>query len=325
MDLVEATEIEIRDTKKEAGIAAINIMRALFSSYDKSVEGAVKGGVDIIISGAGLPNTLPSLVEKYAGIDHKINLIPIISTAQAFELICQKWEKQNYTPDAVVLEGPKAGGHLGFNYKKVKKSGDKFLENYDLFKLLTEIGIDDKKNKYGSILDVAEKYGSKEYGPIPIIVAGGIYTHDDIVYALSQPGVVAVQIGTRFAATYESGASDEFKQALVDVKQDEIVIANKNWGSPCGLPFRYIKNSPLAQQEHKNNSFCICSTLLGGAGIKKEYIVDDDVCPERYALRGGPCPGKGCASSKGLFTCGTEAYRIYKIVSVEELVNELIG
>ncbi len=323
MDLVEATEIEIRDTKEEAGIAAINIMCALMSSYEDSVYGAIRGGVDIIASGAGMPTSLPSLADKYAGKGHNINLIPIISSARALKLICRRWDKQGYRPDAVVIEGPKAGGHLGFNYGQVNKSGDKFLEDYDLFKLLTQPGIDDVKNEHGSIFDVAEKYPN-DFGPIPIIVAGGIYTHDDIVYALSQPGVVAVQIGTRFAATYESGASDQFKQALIDVKQDEIVIANKNWGSPCGLPFRYIKNSPLAKQEHKNDSFCICTTLLGCAGIKKEYS-DEVACPEAYARRGKPCPGRGCASNKDLYTCGTEAYRVKKIISVGDLTDELIG
>lgn len=318
MGLVEATETEIRNTKAKAGIAAINIMVALVSSYERSVEGAVRGGVDMIISGAGLPMNLPSLVEKYAGKGHEVNLVPIVSSARALEIICKRWDRQGYRPDAVVLEGPKAGGHLGFNYQQVQKSGCNFLADYDLFKVLLP-----------PVLDAAKKYPN-DFGSLPVIVAGGIYTHDDIVYAISQ-GASAVQMATRFAATFESGASAAFKQALIDVKQHEIVIAGEDWGSSCGLPFRYMTISPLRQerdrlhpeQQRKQSCFCICTTLLGCAGIKKEY--GGMACPEAYARRDEQCHGAGCASSKDLYTCGTEAHRIKKLMPVEELITELVG
>lgn len=317
MDLVEATAVEIADTKRDAGVAAINIMCALFSSYNKSVEGAIKGGVDVIISGAGLPTSLPSIVEKITGTkDHKINLVPIVSSDRALEIICKKWSAQGYRPDAVILEGPKAGGHLGWNYNQVKDAGENFLKDYDLFEKL-----------FGPVMDVAAKYPN-DFGPIPVIVAGGIYTHEDIVYALKK-GAAGVQMGTRFAATNESGGSPIFKNALVNAKKEDIVIATEDWGSPCKLPFRYIKTSPLAQKERKGNSFCICTTLMKAAGIDNSDKLGAQYppkCPEQYVLLPGKvCPANGAVDYTELVTCGSEGYRVNKIVPTKELMEELVG
>ena len=318
MDYVEATAQEIRDTKKDGGVAAINIMVALESHFEKAVEGAVRGGVDMIISGAGLPMHLPTLVEKYAGKkDHSISLVPIVSSARALEIICKKWDKQGYRPDAVVLEGPKAGGHLGWSYKQVLEAGERFFEEYDLFEKLLP-----------PVLDMANKY-QNDSGPIPIITAGGIFTHDDIVDALYQ-GASAVQMGTRFGATKESGGTPVFKQKIVDSTMEDIVLSTAGWGSPCGLPFRYLKTSPLSQKDSKNHFFCICTAVFGGAGIDNTSKLGTKMhptrCPERYVLRGGkPCPAAGTADYTPLVTCGTNGYRVDKILSVDELVNELVG
>lgn len=314
MDFIEATKREVEDTKKRGGVAAINIMCALPIYYEDSVAGAINGGIDIIVSGAGLPKCLPGLVKKYTGTnDHNINLVPIISSARALELICKIWDKQGYRPDAAILEGPKAGGHLGWNYKQITESKD-FLGEYDLFKLLP------------GVLDIANKY-KNDSGPIKIIPAGGIYTNEDIQKALYM-GAAAVQMGTRFAATKESGFSNESKQVILDSKKDDIVIADKLWGSPCGYPFRYIKTSPLAKDRNPGKYFCICSTLLGAAGMDnygKEGFPKG--CPERYVLldKKAICPAIKTASYKPLVTCGTEAYRVDEIKSVKSLMDELIG
>lgn len=318
MSQVEATANEIADTRQSGSIAAINIMYALFSSYEQSIEGAIEGGVDIIISGAGLPMNLPSIVEKFTHTkDHAISLIPIVSSARALELICRRWDRQGYRPDAVVLEGPKAGGHIGWNYSQVKKAGANFLKEYDLFaKLLNPV------------LDVANRY-QNDFGPIPVIVAGGIYTHEDITYALSR-GAAAVQIGTRFAATEESGGSDLFKQAIVDASEEDITLATEDWGSPCKLPFRYLKTSPLAQKQRRGTEFCICTCLLATAGIDntlklgtKEY---PNGCPEKCVLvPGQSCPAAGNADYTQFFTVGTEARRVKKIDPAGELIEELVG
>tara|TARA_Y100000310_G_C20562918_1_gene753954 strand:- start:139 stop:1227 length:1089 start_codon:yes stop_codon:yes gene_type:complete len=311
MDFIEAVAREVYDTKKDGGVAAINIMVALPNYFEQSVQGAVQGGIDMIVSGAGLPLNLPSQVEKYAGKNHDINLVPIISSARAFELMCKKWDKLGYRPDAIVLEGPKAGGHLGWKYGDVSPD---FLEKYDLF-----------NNLLDPVLDVAAKYPN-DFGSIPVIVAGGIYTHEDIVYALSR-GAAGVQMGTRFAATNESGFTPLAKQVIVDSSEEDIVIADTAWGSPCKYPFRYSKLSPAYLTRGIETDFCICSVLNGGAGIDNTSVQGFPAgCPERYVLIGDrPCSGAGHSTYAPLVTMGTEAYRVDKILSVKELCNELKG
>ena len=321
MTPVEAAAREIADTRADAGFAAINIMVAVQETYEASVQGAIEGGVDVIISGAGLPMNLPTLAAKFAGKkDHEVALVPIVSSARALQLICKRWDKQGYRPDAVVLEGPKAGGHLGWNYKQVTASGDAFLSDYDLLDVLLD-----------PVLEVASAYPN-DAGPIPVIVAGGIYDHADIVEALRR-GAAAVKMGTRFAATEESGGTELFKRTIVEATQDDIVVADAVWGSPCGLPFRYIKTSPLAQQRHADSDpcFCICTTLMGGAGV------DDTArlgvrgglaknCPEMLVRPPGKeCPASGNANYTPIVTCGTEAHRVDRVMPTSELVDELLG
>ena len=334
MDLVEATAKEVADTKEAGGVVSINLMVAVFDSYEDSVQGSVEGGIDMIISGAGLPMKLPSIVKRHAGThDHDICLVPIVSSARALKLICTSWGKQGYRPDAVVLEGPRAGGHLGWNYKQVDEAGDRFLEEYDLFDKLL-----------GPVLEVAEAFPN-DVGPIPIIVAGGIYTHQDIVYALEQ-GATAIQMGTRFAATEESGASAEFKRAFVEAREEDIALGDKSWGSPCGLPFRYLTTSPLAQKRREQEKaaegelhceMCICTTLLSTIGIDNTTLTKKRQseggrpvgCPEQYVkptLLGKICAATGKISTDytALFTCGTEVHRVDRIMPVRELMAELI-
>jgi nitronate monooxygenase len=314
MDFIESVSREVYDTKKNCGVAAINIMVALPNYFESAIQGAVEGGVDMIVCGAGLPLNLPSLVGKYAGRDHDISLVPIVSSGRALELICKKWDKLFYRPDGCVLEGPKAGGHLGWRYNDIS---DDFLEKFDLF-----------DNLLDPVLDVADKYPN-DFGSMPVIVAGGIYNNEDIVYALSR-GASGVQMGSRFAATKESGFSDISKQVIVDSSKEDIVIADQSWGSPCGYPFRYSKLSPAYINKGEENNFCICSVLSGGAGIdnssklgRKDFPKG---CPERYVLIGDRvCPGVGHPSYDSLVTMGSEAYRINEVLSVKELCNELKG
>lgn len=316
MSTVDAVAAEISETKQNAGIAAVNIMRALDSTYEDSVHGAIEGKVDMIISGAGFPVELPDLVKKYAGENHDIALVPIVSSALAMKAICRAWKKKGYVPDAVVIEGPKAGGHIGFRYKDIENAGDNFLEEYDLFEKLFE-----------PISMLAEKFGDGT--PIPLIVAGGIYTHESIIYALNS-GAAAVQIGSRFAVTKESSASDEFKRIIIESKKGDFRLGDTDWGSACGYPFRYIAQSPLASEERNNNYICICSALMSGTKYNAEMKLDKKgkplPCPEGYAKYGGkPCPAVGNANPALLVTGGTEAYRITEELSVMELMKELVG
>jgi nitronate monooxygenase len=285
---------------KAGGYAGINIMTALSRDYIDSVKGALDAGADAIISGAGLPLNLPAIQPP-----KDTALIPIVSSARALDIICKKWEKLGYRPDAVVLEGPLAGGHLGFRIDDVE------LESNRLETL------------FPPVKDMALKYGD-----IPVIVAGGIYTHEDIVRFLNM-GAAGVQMGTRFLATEESSAPEAYKQAVVTAKDEDIIVAHRP-GSPCGLPFRVIKQSPMyvsalkrlrkpkcdkgyvllkdadgkyticGAKESNENFFCICNGLLSSAG----YNTDKE---------------------EALYSVGTSASRVDRIMSVKELMRELTG
>ena len=213
----EAVYEEISLAKASGGLSGINIMVAIAGDYQDSVRGAIDAGADAIISGAGLPLTLPAI--RNGG---DTALVPIVSSARALELICRKWERYSYRPDAVVLEGPLAGGHLGFR--------------------IDQLGLE--SNRLENLLPPVKEVSIK-HGGFPVIVAGGIYSHEDIVRFLRM-GADGVQIGTRFLATVESSASDAYKQAVVDAGKDDIVVA-QNPGSPCGLPFVVLRRSPMFQ------------------------------------------------------------------------------
>jgi len=300
MTTYEAVYEEISLAKEKGGVSGINIMVALVQTYEDTVKGAIDAGADVIISGAGLPMNLPMI--KAPG---DTALIPIVSSARALELICKKWERAHYRPDAVVLEGPLAGGHLGFRIEDI------YLESNKLENLLPEV-----------------KETAIRYGNFPVIVAGGIYSYEDIVRFLKM-GADGVQMGTRFLVTEESSATDAYKQAVINAGKEDIIVAQKP-GSPCGLPFMVIKESPMfhngltgkrkprcdkgyvltkdkegnfTQCRAKINdgcNFCICNGLLSSAGYNPE-------------------------AEEPLYTVGANGYRIDRLTTVKELMNELTG
>lgn len=296
----EATYEEVCRAKENGGFAGINIMRALVRDYNDSVKGALDANADAIISGAGLPISLPTIQPP-----KDTALIPIVSSARALDIICKKWEKNGYRPDAVVLEGPLAGGHLGFKMDEID-SDENRLEN-----LLPPVK------------DMAQKYGG-----FPVIVAGGIYTYDDIIRFLKM-GADGVQMGTRFLATEESSATIEYKEAVVYAREDDIIVAYDP-GSPCGMPFRVIKQSPM-----------YVSTLqkLRKPRCDKGYVLLKDkegkfsLCPAKESNEHHFCICNGLLSSAGynadkeepLYTVGTNAHRVDRILSVKDLMAELTG
>ncbi len=245
----EAAYEEVSIAKEAGGQhVGINVMVALARDYEESVKGAVDAGAEVIISGAGLPLGLPLIRPS-----RETALIPIVSSARALEIVCRKWEKAGRRPDAVVLEGPLAGGHLGFKIDELD------LESNRLENLLP------------AVKDTAFKHGD-----FPVIVAGGIYTHADITRFLLM-GADGVQMGTRFLATEESGASYEYKEAVVNAREEDIVVAH-NPGSPCGLPFRVIRQSPMFASSLKR---------LRAPRCDKGYVLQRDTsgkftrCPAR--------------------------------------------
>jgi nitronate monooxygenase len=251
---IDAIREEIRKARaKTVGVLGVNIM-SVITNFSDMVKTSIEEGIDIIFSGAGLPLDLPKYLEE--GI--KTKLVPIVSSARAATIICQKWKQNfNFLPDAFVVEGPKAGGHLGFK----------------------STGLEDENNKLEHILadvlevsrDMKEKYNKE----IPVIAAGGIYSGNDM-FNMLKLGASGVQMGTRFVATEECDASIEFKEAFVKAKEEDIQIVK----SPVGMPGRTIFNNFLkeafqgerkpASCKHncikscnpKTTSYCISEALL---------------------------------------------------------------
>ena len=215
--IYEAVRLEVEAAKARGGFAGINIMVALQRDFVASVRAALDAGADAIVSGAGLPLSLPA-IQPARGTA----LIPIVSSARALDIICRRWERLHSRPDAVVLEGPLAGGHLGFRADQVD------LEENTLERLLPPV-----------------KEVAMAHGDIPVIVAGGVYSHEDIRRFVSL-GADGVQMGTRFLATEESSASPAYKQAVLRARSEDLVVASAP-GSPCGLPFRVLRESPMYQ------------------------------------------------------------------------------
>lgn len=294
----EAVYEEISQAKAKGGVSGINIMVALITTYEDTVKASIDAGADVIISGAGLPLSLP--VIKKPG---DTALIPIVSSARALDLICKKWERVGYRPDAVVLEGPLAGGHLGFRYEDI------YLEANKL------------ENLFPPVKEMAEKYGG-----FPVIVAGGIYTHDDIVRFLKM-GADGVQMGTRFLVTRESSATEEYKQAVINAGKDDILVA-QNPGSPCGLPFMVIKESPAFQNTLLKKRKPRCDK---GYVLRPDREGNFNQCRALLDDGGSFCICNGLLSSAGynpdqeapLYTVGANGYRIDRITTVKELMREL--
>ncbi|MEK6885462.1 MAG: nitronate monooxygenase [Nanoarchaeota archaeon] len=219
---------EIREARRRTnGVIGVNIMHAL-SDYSSLVEGAIEAEADLIISGAGLPLDLP----KYLKSGSKTKLIPIVSSARAAQILKTKWAKNyHHAPDAVVVEGPLAGGHLGYSYEQLADS--EFVEN----------GLEGIVRSVISVMDLT-----------PVIAAGGIWSGQDIRKARSW-GAAGVQMATRFVTTYECDASIEFKQEYLDCDKEDLRIIK----SPVGMPGRAITNEFLDRVENGEMIPTACS------------------------------------------------------------------
>jgi nitronate monooxygenase len=285
---IRALRKEIRKARElTKGILGVNIMVAM-SNFADMAKTAIEEGIDIIFSGAGLPLNLPSFLKDSKGT----KLVPIVSSARAAGIIAKRWlEKYNYAPDAIVVEGPMAGGHLGFKNEQIADP------DYNLEKLLSEV-----INEAKSIEDKAAK-------PIPVIAAGGIYTGEDI-YKYMELGASGVQMATRFVTTAECDASLEFKNAYIECKKEDIEIIK----SPVGMPGRAIVNEFIRDVN---------------AGSKKPYkcpfhcIITCDYESSPYCIALALINAKIGKMKHGFAFAGENAYKADKIVSVKELVNSL--
>jgi nitronate monooxygenase len=287
-DIRELTD-QIREAKKlTKGVLAVNVMVAL-TNYPALVRTSATEGIDLIMSGAGLPLGLPKLVE---GTNAKIG--PIVSSGRAMEIICRAWlRKYDYIPDFVVIEGPLAGGHLGFSFEELE----------------TEEVMPKLENILHDVLNVLKEYEKKAGRKIPVIVAGGIYDGKDIAKMLKL-GASGVQMSTRFVATYECDAAEEFKQAYIKARKEDIMIIR----SPVGMPGRAIRNSFLEKSAKKELKFvCEYQCLKPCVPKNSPYCIADALI--------NAAKGK---LEDGFVFVGSNAYKVDKIVSVKELIDELV-
>lgn len=278
---------EIKKAKKIAngGILAVNIMYAT-KNYERYVKTAVESGADIIISGAGLPLELPELTE---GSDVKI--IPIISSKKAAEVIIKMWtRKYKRLPDAVIIEGPLAGGHLGFKSEDVLNITN---EQYD--------------EEIREIINLIHEYDKEFQCKIPIIVAGGISEKADIE-RYKKLNVDGYQIATGFIATEECDADIKYKEAFVKCKKEDIVIVK----SPVGMPGRAIRNSFTEYVRDNRIEVKKCRGCIKNCNMNTtRYCISQALI---NAVRGDV--------ENGLVFCGANAYKINNISTVEEVMKE---
>jgi nitronate monooxygenase len=279
---------EIRKAKQlTSGVLGVNIMVAL-TNYADMVRTSIAEGIDIIFSGAGLPLDLPGFLTPGC----KTKLAPIVSSGRAAKIICKKWSSRfDYLPDAVVVEGPKAGGHIGFKPDQIDDP------DFCLEQLVSDV------------IEVLKPIEEASGKTIPVIAAGGIFTGDDI-YAFINRGAAGVQMGTRFVATHECDADDAFKQAYIDAQKEDMVIIK----SPVGLPGRAVGNAFIdaANQGHKTPFKCPFHCLKTCDPEKSPYCI-------AIAL-GNARKGK---LKHGFAFAGKNAYRVDRIVSVKELMDDL--
>lgn len=274
-----------RDLTK--GVLAVNIMTVL-SNFSDLVQTSIKEKVDVIFSGAGLPLDLP----KYKTEDSNTKLVPIISSARAAIIIAKKWiQNYNYVPDAFVVEGPEAGGHLGFSAEDLEN------KKHNLKSLIKDV------------VGITRDLGKEHKKEIPVIAGGGIMTGKDMkdIFDL---GASAVQMGTSFIATKECDASEEFKQALIDARPDDIKIIK----SPVGLPGRAIGNDFLeaADRGEKQPKTCKHNCIRSCNPKNIKYCIAEALLS---AYKG--------KFSSGFAFSGAKGYYIDSITTVKEVFDRL--
>ncbi len=293
MDYLENSIIGLKEELRKArektrGIIGINVMVAM-SNFADMVKTAIAEKADIIFSGGGLPLNLPSFRTN----DCTTKFVPIVSSARAAKLICSKWKHDfDYLPDAIVVEGPKAGGHLGF---KANQLSD---ENYSLEHLIPEV------------VSVTREF-EKEYDvKIPVIAAGGVYTGQNIS-DLMKLGASGVQMGTRFVTTNECDASEEFKLSYINAKSDDIEIIE----SPVGMPGRAIKNTFLERVKQGKLVPVSCPFKC----IKTCKVSSSPYCiiTALYSAFKGKL-------NNGYAFAGSNAYLANKIISVKQTFEDIL-
>jgi len=268
------------------GIVGVNIMVAT-KQYERYVKAACEGGADVIISGAGLPVTLPELVKGF-----QTKIAPIVSSIRAAVLL-KLWDKKyRRTADFIVIEGPLAGGHLGFTKEQ--------LEQID------ELDYD---KEIEGIIECKKEYEEKYRTNIPVVVAGGIFDQSDIRHAM-ELGADGVQIATRFVATEECDASPEYKQAYLNASKEDVTIVI----SPVGMPGRAILNPFLRTVGKGRIAVTKCFSCLEHCNPK-----DTPYCITKALINAV----KGNID-EGLIFCGDKVHLLKEMTTVKALFQELV-
>lgn len=285
---IRALTREIRKAReKTKGILGVNIMVAL-TDFADLVKTSIREKIDIIFAGAGLPLDLP----QYLNDKCSTKLVPIVSSGRAASIICKKWlARFNYLPDAFVVEGPLAGGHLGFKPQQIENP------KFALELVLREV------------LETIKPFEQEHQKKIPVIAAGGIYTGEDIGKFL-ELGAAGVQMGTRFVATHECDADMAFKQAYLDAKEEDIVLIK----SPVGLPGRAIQNSFLEEVSQGKRGVVKCPY---------QCVKTCDYHTTPYCIAMALANAQKGKLRHGFAFVGQNGWRVDRIVSVKELMASL--
>ena len=265
----------------------VNIMYAA-NDYARVVKDACEAGINIIVSGAGLPTNLPEFTQNFK----EIALVPIVSSAKALKIICKRWlQRYERLPDAVVLEGPLSGGHQGFTYEQCLDP------EFSLFNLIPQV-----------------KAEIKEWGDFPLIAAGGIWDKNDIEKAISL-GANGVQMGTRFIGTHECDADIGFKEVILAAEEKDIELIK----SPVGYPARGIRTNLINLVDKRMGpkiqciSNCVSPCQRGKEAKQVGYCIADRLF-DAYS-------GK---KESGLFFTGANGYKLKELISVKELMYKLV-
>lgn len=277
-----------------AGIIGVNIMVAL-TTFTQMARAAIENHVDIIFSGAGLPLDLPRQLRELCEEkkeEFRTKLVPIISSGRAATVIAKKWlSRFGYLPDAFVVEGPKAGGHLGFKPDEISDDA------HQLEAIVPEV--------LDAVKPLEDKYGRA----VPVIAAGGIYSGADIRKFLNL-GASGVQMGTRFVATHECDADIRFKQRYVEARKEDITIIS----SPVGMPGRALNNRFIEESREglKKPFKCVFHCVSTCQQEKTPYCIAQALISAKNGNLNG-----------GFAFCGENVHRVNEIISVAELVQKL--
>lgn len=283
-------EYEIAREIAPEGIIGFNLMVAM-RHYEDYVRASVEAGADLIVSGAGLPTDLPGTVK---GTD--VKLAPIVSTEKSAKVILKYWDrKYQRIPDLLIIEGPQAGGHLGFDRESLKAYEDSALY----------------ENEVKNILGIVKEYEKKYEKKIPVVLGGGIDSKEAVERALSL-GVDGVQVATRFVTTEECDADSRYKQAYIDAKQEDIVIVK----SPVGMPGRAIKNKMMERVLNGDKlPHSPCHRCLHRCNPSEiPYCITDALI---HAAKG--------ELDDALLFCGANAYKAKCLETVKEVMEDLIN